>query len=98
MSLMFPINYTAIIVYSRLHVSVPLSPCYSTAADRRPVDRTPSHLSPAAMLSLLLYSPKFPFSRLFTLVTRMLVVMASASNRHFDLANLSPMGTGGIQQ
>jgi hypothetical protein len=62
------------------------------------VDRTPSYLSPAAMLPLPLYSPKFPYSRLSTLVTRMLVVMASASNRHSDLANVGQRGLGGIQQ
>jgi hypothetical protein len=96
---MFSINYTAIIVYSRLHVSDPLlPPCYSTIAERRPVDRTPSHLSPAAMLPLPLYSHKFPFSRQSTLVIRMLVVMASASNRHFDLANSGQRGLGGIYQ
>jgi hypothetical protein len=38
---MFFLNYTAIIVYSLLHVSDPLlSPCYSTIAEGRPVDRT----------------------------------------------------------
>jgi len=69
MSPMFSINYTAFIVYSRLHVSDPLlPPCYITTAERRPVDRTPSHLSPAAMLPLPLYSHKFPFSRQSTLI------------------------------
>jgi len=96
---MFSINYTPIVVYSRLHVSDPLfRSCYSTIGERRPVDRTPSHLSPAAMLPLPLYSHKFPFSRQSTLVIRMLVVMASATNRHFDLANLGQRGLGGIQQ
>lgn len=93
---MFFINHTAIIVYSRLHVSTPLlSPCYSTIAERRPVDRTPSHLSPAAMLPFPLYSHKFPLSSIH-FRQRMLVVMASASNRHFDLAILGQNEPGGI--
>jgi hypothetical protein len=93
MSLMFSVSYRAIIVCSRLHVPGPLFPaCCRKVAKRRPVDRTPSHLSRAAMLRLLLSSPLFPSSRLSILFKRMLVVMTFASNKHLRLSHL---GLGG---
>jgi hypothetical protein len=96
---MFFINYTAIIIYSWLHVSDPLlSPCYSTTAERRPADRTPFTSSSSCHASSSPLLPQIPLQPSIHSRQRMLVVMVSASNRHFDLAILGQRCIVEIQQ